>query len=483
MSKTIAIKSERLLFREIDLSDTDYIVEWRSDPEVYKYFKNPVEITNEQHIDWFQNHYLTDDSRIDLMALDANDDRVGVFGLIIDGNSAEISYIVAPNQQHKGFATEGVLRLIKYAIDKYNVSRITAEIKLNNIPSIKLIEKLGFRQLKTHDDFVTYEFIVVRQLFFRVDGNSEIGLGHVMRCISIAEAAKDYGYNSIFILADDSCLELVSSYGFEGIVLDSDWRDLGVEVDKMRALITQRHIYCLFVDSYNVSNNYFTSLPCKKFYIDDLGDNVLSVDALVCYAIYSDDLKLSEHYENTELLLGPDYVPLRKEFKQLPTKSINQNIQNILIMSGGTNPNNISGKIAEFLAKTTDYMITIVGDALVNYPKITVVKETQNIKTLMESADLAISAGGTTLYELCACGTPAISYSIADNQLFNVEKFDKGGIIKYSGKADDPNLMKIIASLLNEYSFDFRLEVSQKMQKLIDGNGASKIAKKMIEYS
>ena len=51
----------------------------------------------------------------------------------------------------------------------------------------------------------------------------------------------------------------------------------------------------------------------------------------------------------------------------------------------------------------------------------------------MKKVDVAISAGGTTLYELCACGTPTISYSFADNQLNNVKQFDEDGIIPYAG--------------------------------------------------
>ena len=53
----------------------------------------------------------------------------------------------------------------------------------------------------------------------------------------------------------------------------------------------------------------------------------------------------------------------------------------------------------------------------------------------MQEADLAISAGGTTLYELCAVGTPTICYSMADNQLDNVRQFEKDGLMYYAGDA------------------------------------------------
>ncbi len=105
--------SKRLSFQEIDLSDADDIVEWRSDPNVYRFFKNPKQISKDDHISWFLNNYSNDNSRTDLMALDKYNNRVGVFGFVIHGNAAEINYIVSPHQQRKGYATEGVLRVIR----------------------------------------------------------------------------------------------------------------------------------------------------------------------------------------------------------------------------------------------------------------------------------------------------------------------------------------------------------------------------------
>ena len=101
----------------------------------------------------------------------------------------------------------------------------------------------------------------------------------------------------------------------------------------------------------------------------------------------------------------------------------------------------------------------------------------------MEKADLAISAGGTTLYELSAKGTPAISYAFADNQLRNAEQFAADGLIPYAGdvRVDDVygNIYLLYQKCKNP---GIRKQYSEKMQKVIDGRGAARIASLLFSH-
>ena len=101
----------------------------------------------------------------------------------------------------------------------------------------------------------------------------------------------------------------------------------------------------------------------------------------------------------------------------------------------------------------------------------------------MQEADLAVSAGGTTLYELCAVGTPAISYSFADNQLGNVEKFEEDGMISYAGDLRRDPVAEHVAAYLDYFGQNqkVRRERSLKMQELVDGKGALRIAKALMD--
>ena len=487
------INSKRLLFREINLSDTDAIVRWRSDPEVYKYFKNPIKIERKKHIEWLNDIYKNDNTRIDLIALDSNGDRIGVFGLVVNDKTVELNYLVAPEQQHKGYATEGVLCLIEYTQKHYDTKKIIAEIHKDNLASINLAAKLGFKPTKQHGNFEIFEYTMPKMLYFRVDGNAEIGLGHIIRCISIAEAAKKLKYNSTFILSDESSKNIVSSYGFNTLVLNSNWNDLDEEIPRIQTIIRENNINNLLIDSYSITKKYIGSLPCQTTYIDDFAADYYPVDTLICYGAYWKQLDLESKYKNTKLLLGPSYVPLRKEFENVGKKEIHAKIQKVLLLSGGTNPDNILERISDTLIHNTDYNITIVCGVFSNIykslrkkyknnSKVIVVNSATDMLYLMSNTDLAITAGGTTMYELCACGTPAISYSVADNQLNNVHFFNDNGYISYIGDSKTNQIEQNLIQAINYYSRrKIRLETSRRMQALIDGFGADRIAKNMIK--
>ena len=117
------------------------------------------------------------------------------------------------------------------------------------------------------------------------------------------------------------------------------------------------------------------------------------------------------------------------------------------------------------------------------YPNLVFYQNLSNLEEYMKEVDLAISAGGTTLYELCALGTPAISYSFADNQLFNVKQFAKDELIDYAGDVRNEDIFANAVSLCEKYDRDvaLRKERSVRMQQMVDGRGARRIAQILLE--
>lgn len=151
------VKTHRLYLRGIDESDTEVIVKWRSDPEVYRYFKSPHKITKEEHLSWLRTRYVNNADRFDWMCIENDSgDRIGVFGLAREEGSAEVNYILAPEAQHKGYATEAIKGLMDYAQAKWSVEKITAEVHRDNTASIALIKRLGFSISSTNEDFIVY---------------------------------------------------------------------------------------------------------------------------------------------------------------------------------------------------------------------------------------------------------------------------------------------------------------------------------------
>ncbi len=328
-----------------------------------------------------------------------------------------------------------------------------------------------------------------QKLFIRVDMNQIIATGHVIRCLSIAEAAKDECEDVVFILADEQAKKLVESKGFRTIILNTKWNDLESELADLLTIINQEKIEILLIDSYYVTEAYLRTLNkvTSVAYIDDLNSFHYPADTLIVYANYWKKMKYEENYSNTKLLLGCSYVPLRKEFQNLPAKTIRKNIENLLIMTGGSDNFGIADNILDNLEfkkyKRIDVIcgryydkFDYIKNKFSRYKNVNFQKAVENLIDYMLGADVAISAGGTTLYELCAAGTPTITYSLADNQLLNVHQFDADKFMYYVGDVRYSDLGGKIQDMLELYeSKDFRIKMSLNMQVLVDGLGARRI--------
>lgn len=159
LQKTI-LNTSRLYLREIEEKDTDEIVKWRSNPNVYRFFLDPHPLDKEKHLEWYYNRYLVDLNRYDFMAcLKDNKKAIGVFGIKrqADNSSvAEISYILAPEEQGKGFASEAVVALTNFVKSSWKCSKVIAEIHCKNYQSIRFINNLGYKFLHKDGEFEIY---------------------------------------------------------------------------------------------------------------------------------------------------------------------------------------------------------------------------------------------------------------------------------------------------------------------------------------
>lgn len=332
-------------------------------------------------------------------------------------------------------------------------------------------------------------------LYIRVDMNQTIATGHVMRCLSIAEAARDEGADAIFILADVQAEDLIQSKGFRTIVLNSAWNDLEKELPDLLDSIAKENIETLLVDSYYVTEKYLAALNkvTSVAYIDDLNSFHYPVDTLIAYANYWKKMNYEENYPNTKLLLGCSYVPLRKEFQNLPPKLIRENVDNLLILTGGSDNFGISENILDHLSLKQYKNINVICGRYFgqfdylkvkyqDFENIHLYQTVDNIIDYMLDADIAISAGGTTLYELCATGTPTITYSFADNQLDNVRQFEEDGMMHYLGDIRYEDIYKKVNDvLIRLYDSNIRKRLSEDMRKFLDGMGTNRILSEIIE--
>jgi len=333
----------------------------------------------------------------------------------------------------------------------------------------------------------------------RADVNKTIATGHFMRCLSIAQGIRNSNEVVIFISADDGVKMLAEQYQFQNVQLGTRWDDMDSEVDRLKEIIDKYHINKLLIDSYYVTEQYFERLSdcVELIYIDDLNKFKYGVDCLINYNIYFDNFNYDEVYKGTEtkLLLGPQYVPLRSEFKGVK-RNVNDTVCDILITTGGTDTFGAAGRIAKELIGDKEMVginIHIVAGlysrlydetGLNSHPNVFIHRNVKNMSELMKQCDIGVTAGGSTLYELCASGLPSVTFSLADNQLFGCEAFDRMSLMPYSGdvRKDMDGCMARIISNIKYYAKDFktRKDRSLAMQSLVDGYGADRIVSYLL---
>lgn len=362
----------------------------------------------------------------------------------------------------------------------------------------------------------------------RADANSKIGMGHVMRCLSVADALLKRGEEVLFVTADDTPVPLLTKKGIPYRVLHTDYADMEAELPKLwnalselpqgpgvpEAALPQRNTFIL-VDSYYVTEKYLAALKKRitTIYMDDIYAFSYPVDMLINYNIYGEKMGYEKDaaFADTKLLLGTEYVPLREEFSAgagyvQSRKVLSLGAANvtpaadggILITTGGSDSFNLAGQLLMEAMKydaLKEKEYHVVSGSLnphsgelqalaQKHENIHIHCNVTNMAELMAESEIALSAGGSTLYELCAMGVPVIAFSFAENQERLVQTFVKRGIAQYGGnyRTDGNKMIQNTIAGLETLLEDenLRTEYRKKARALVDGKGADRIAEAII---
>lgn len=342
-------------------------------------------------------------------------------------------------------------------------------------------------------------------VYLRTDGNSQIASGHIARCFSIAQAIQSLGHPVCFLVSDEDSRRLLENLGAffpVRILSTAHYQNPESELPELTKLLAasgKKNI--LLIDSYFVTEHYLKVLSpwVKIAYIDDLQLFDYPVDLLINYDVIPRE-KLctyqSSYSKASKTLLGSQYTPLRSQF-QNHTKKPAAQVSHILITSGGSDPFYFCLQgVKAMLAALPGYIHyhIILGSFFQNKeefyrlaqdnPYIHCYENVTDMAALMEQCDLAISAAGTTLYELCAIGIPSASFVFADNQLPTAKGFAQEGAVTYLGdlrQGLSPVLEKLESFCLEMMDDTVkRKSAHEAMHRLVDGNGALRIAKALI---
>ena len=335
------------------------------------------------------------------------------------------------------------------------------------------------------------------KIAIRADGGSRIGLGHIQRCLALSSQLQREKMEVLFITKrNDIVKEKVEQEGFKVAELK---HNLNLEEDLRYTteILKGNKIDVLITDSYEFDERYLTEV--KKnirmlVSINDLAEITFSSDIVINQNIYAKELNYPSLTGKTKFLLGHQYALLRKEFANLGKRKINEKVQKALVTLGGSDCFNLTPKILNVLDTIEgDFNITaVIGHFFNNISEIqsTVKKMSKKVElvynssqmvNLMLSSDMAITGGGTTLYELAATGIPTLAFCLADNQVRNVKGMAKTGTIidvGWGNEWKEERLYKEANELINSHLL--RVKMSKSGQELVGGKGSLNCAKEIL---
>lgn len=342
----------------------------------------------------------------------------------------------------------------------------------------------------------------------RADGNADIGAGHLMRCLTIAEelARLSGGREDIcFVCADGQSAEMAGEHGFRSHVLGTDYRDMESELPLWKDMAENpgnnfagsAGSLVLLADSYYVTDGYLAALKQWGYLVlmDDMGTHCYPADCVVNYNASASPEAYGRLYagRNVRLVLGSRYVPLRRQFRDrryVPRKKVRR----VLITTGGGDVGNIAGAILDRIYAPELSFYLVIGPFSPHFRKLEELgRERGNVHIchnvadmagLMCGCDIALTAGGSTVYELAAVGVPMICFSYAGNQEALAEYMGRRNIAPTAGAwhIDPEGTLDRIGELFGEMVRDeaMRACCHERETAMADAKGAGRLAQILL---
>lgn len=333
----------------------------------------------------------------------------------------------------------------------------------------------------------------MKNIAIYTETGKDVGLGHFIRCSAIAEELCRK-CNITFITVEKSNTEPFQISNVRYMEIKSPIVDEEAFVFDLKNLFEKEDIRIALLDSYFITHDILLELNnvCKIVVFDGNRIYPLAVNMVINYTLKASYKTYVERYNSKVLLaIGPKFFPLRSSIRQTTPITIEKKVKNIFVSLGGSVVSEEAVKLYSLIEETDEKLnIYAVGskelyesDVIKNNSRIHFYSNIKKIEEVMTKCDIAVSAAGTTLYELLFLGIPVISFAIAENQMVNKELED---VLMWCGLinitvADRWQWNKSKEVIENKLrfllqSYETRKKMSKQGQGFIDGLGAVRIA-------
>jgi UDP-2,4-diacetamido-2,4,6-trideoxy-beta-L-altropyranose hydrolase len=337
-------------------------------------------------------------------------------------------------------------------------------------------------------------------IILRADASPQIGTGHIMRCLALGQCFRNAGESSVFV----TCMitpQIRARLELEGFEIKELSVIPGSVEDAKQTVTISKDVSASWIvlDGYHFDVSYqrmIKMLEANLLLIDDNGcASHYYADIVVNQNIHASEKLYSSREPYTSLLLGTSYALLRDEFLSWQgwKRQIPELAQNILVTLGGSDPENVTLKIYDAIVQLGINRLNVIiigaNNQYSEHIKSLIEKSNANItlksnvtkmSDLMAWADIAVSAGGTSTWELAFMGLPMIMIAIADNQCRIVEELSKTGAavnLGWQQNVTSSMIAKSISRLMEDV--DKRTEMSRLAQTLVDSKGAGRVLEKI----
>lgn len=363
------------------------------------------------------------------------------------------------------------------------------------------------------------------EIVFRMDASRRIGIGHVMRCLALAEELKRRGARVTFVCRNsffdiertiekrgvdvkvlpaafsESKIEHVPECDSRNQLFDVPWLQ---DAEETLAVIGQRKFDWLVVDHYGLDARWHRMLrnnADRLMAIDDLANRFLFCDLLLDQTYGRQAFDYRQLVPNEcNILVGSEYALLRDEFARLRSDALERRkncpvIKEVLVSVGGCDPDNITAQILEGLSlvswQQSPCVTVVLGagarhcDQIVKIAQrhpldVRVNVDENNMAEVMSNADLAIGSGGTTSWERCAMGLPSLIFEEADNQRLIVRQLCEtcAAILLTLGPGFPTELAMNVERLIQ--NMDSYMSMQRAAAGVCDGEGVHRVVDRMM---
>jgi UDP-2,4-diacetamido-2,4,6-trideoxy-beta-L-altropyranose hydrolase len=342
-------------------------------------------------------------------------------------------------------------------------------------------------------------------LIIRTDADSRIGHGHMMRCLALAEGWQENRAGPVTLITtaipENLSDRLISK---NIVVIQLETPACSMDDARKTTEISQRlENRWVIVDGYQFTPEYLQHVHGdgnRLLYIDDYGHlSRYPVDVILNPNVYAHEKLYKGKADRAKFLMGLRYAMLRAEFRSqsVPSEKGRKDSYNLLITMGGADPHNNTSKVlrgVDAFSQTPMAITVVVGSS---YPhlaalrkqaetcnhSIEIMENVDDMSALMANSDIAITAAGSTCWELMYMGVPFITVTASENQIPVADHLDQiqvGRKMGWHQNVSEEAILDALGSLLSSSSR--RMAMSERGKSLVDGKGAIRVAQ-FLQYN